>query len=363
MDKKTALYDTHINLKAKMVPFGGFSMPIEYQDSGVLKEHLAVRNEAGIFDVSHMGEFFIEGEGAVATLQKIFTNDFSKMKNGGIRYTLMCNEKGGIIEDLLVYKYSDQKFMLVVNAANHDKDFNWIQEHLLSNTTLTDRSEEIGLLAVQGPRTKEIFEKICRAEELPEKYYTFKENVEIAGVKADISRTGYTGEFGYEVYCRTEDLLTIFEKIMAAGEPLGLLPSGLGARDTLRLEAGMPLYGHEMNEDITPVEVDLGFAVKLAKEDFIGKDAIAAAQNSEKVRVGLEVVGRGIVREEAELLLADEKVGFTTSGTFSPSMKKGIAMAFVDRDKSEIGTVFDVKIRNRVLQAKIVTMPFNFKNQ
>ncbi|MEG2709289.1 MAG: glycine cleavage system aminomethyltransferase GcvT, partial [Vagococcus sp.] len=274
MDKKTPLYQKHVDLKGKIIPFGGYLLPVQYADTGLVKEHLAVRESVGVFDVSHMGEIIIEGSDALTNVQQLFTNDFKDMVSGQIKYTLMCNEEGGIIDDLILYKYHDDKFMAVVNASNKEKDFAWITSKLSGDVRAIDKSAETGLIAIQGPKAKATLEKLVKAEDFPEKYYTFKEGILIHGIPVDLSETGYTGENGFELYTKAEDIATIWDLVFEAGEEFGITPCGLGARDTLRLEAGMPLYGHEMSSDITPLQVGLKFAVKLNKDDFFGKSAL-----------------------------------------------------------------------------------------
>lgn len=357
MDKKTPLYQNHVDLKGKIIPFGGYLLPVQYSETGLVKEHLAVRERVGLFDVSHMGEIFIEGEDAFANIQRIFTNDFTGMADGQIKYTLMCNETGGIIDDLILYKYNDQKFMAVVNAANKEKDFAWIKNEVSGNAEAIDRSESIGLIAIQGPKAKATLEKLIDAKEFPQKYYTFKENVSLNGMLIDLSETGYTGESGYELYTKSEDVVKIWELLLEAGEEFGVTPCGLGSRDTLRLEAGMPLYGHEMSEEISPLQVGLKFAVKLNKEDFIGKDALAKNEVS-KVRVGLKITGKGIVREDAPVYVGDKEIGISTSGTHAPYLGYAIAMALVDKEFSQVGQEVEVEVRRRRITAEVVPMPF-----
>ncbi|MBO0476759.1 glycine cleavage system aminomethyltransferase GcvT [Vagococcus sp. DIV0080] len=357
MDKKTPLYQKHVDLKGKIIPFGGYLLPVQYADTGLVKEHLAVRESVGVFDVSHMGEIIIEGSDALTNVQQLFTNDFKDMVFGQIKYTLMCNEEGGIIDDLILYKYHDDKFMAVVNASNKEKDFAWITSKLSGDVRAIDKSAETGLIAIQGPKAKATLEKLVKAEDFPEKYYTFKEGILIHGIPVDLSETGYTGENGFELYTKAEDIATIWDLVFEAGEEFGITPCGLGARDTLRLEAGMPLYGHEMSSDITPLQVGLKFAVKLNKDDFFGK---AALENSEpeRVRVGLKITGKGIVREDALIFADGKEIGISTSGTHAPYLGYAIAMALIDKDKSSIGQEVEVEVRKRRIKAEVVPMPF-----
>lgn len=355
MDKKTPLYDTHTELQGKMVSFGGFSMPVQYK-SGLVAEHLAVRNAVGIFDVSHMGEIVMEGPRALDFIQHIFSNDFQKMKEGQIRYTLMCNEEGGIIDDLILYKYHDQKFMAVVNASNKEKDLAHMEEQVFDGVTVSDASDQMALIAVQGPKATPLLKQCVSQNALPEKYYTFKDNLDFKGKKVLISQTGYTGEEGYEIYCRPEDVVFIWQEIMRIGEDFDLLPCGLGARDTLRLEAGMPLYGHEMTESISPYQVGLDFVVKDQKDDFIGKKALV--KDTPFIRVGFEVTSKGIAREGALVYVGGEEVGVVTSGTYSPYSETAIGMAFVPREYASLGTELELLVRKKKVTAKVVSLPF-----
>lgn len=359
MDKKVPLHEWHVANGGKIVPFAGYLLPVQYQETGVIKEHLSVRNRAGIFDVSHMGEVIYEGKDALANIQKILTNDFSKMTVGQVRYSVMCNEDGGVVDDLLVYKQAEDKYLMIINAGNREKDIQWMKKHLFGDVTFEDRSEQIGQIALQGPESKEILEKLTDPSMLPKKYYTFVENIAVADVPCLISRTGYTGSFGYELYCQADDMHHLWQALLEAGKELGLTPCGLGARDTLRLEASMPLYGHEMNEEITPYETGLGFTVKMEKENFIGKQALLEKRKPQLTRVGIELIGRGIAREEADIVLKNgQKIGKTTSGTYSPYIAKAIAMALVDKEFSAIDTEIDIVVRNKKIPAKIVQTPF-----
>lgn len=359
MPKKTPLYDWHVANDGKMVSFSGYLLPVQYQETGVIREHLAVRNQAGIFDVSHMGEVIYKGKDALKNIQKILANDFSDLATGRVRYSVMCNEAGGVIDDLLVYKLAEENYLLIINAGNREKDVQWMEKQLFGDVVFEDISDLIGQIALQGPESKEILEQLTAPEALPQKYYTFFENVTIAGIPCLISRTGYTGSFGYELYCEAKDTTELWQTILAAGKNAGLIPCGLGARDTLRLEASMPLYGHEMNEDITPFEAGLGFSVKMNKEDFIGKQALLAKGAPKRTRIGIELIGRGIVREQAEILLKNgQKIGETTSGTYSPYLEKAMAMALVEKEFSAIGTEIDIIVRNKKISAKIAKTPF-----
>ena len=327
-------------------------MPIQF--AGILKEHLAVRNNVGLFDVSHMGEFYIEGDNAEAAVNALITNDIRGMADGDVRYTLMCNEKGGIVDDFLVYRYNQKKFLLVVNAGNHDKDYDWIKKHLDKSVTFTDRSSEIAQLAIQGPNAPAVVKKFIAPSAMPSAYYTFK-TFQCPKGEVIVSQTGYTGEDGYEIYCPKEWALELFNQVMKAGEEFGIELCGLGCRDTLRLEAGMPLYGHEMTEETLATEVTLKPFIKLEKEDFIGKKALETNE-AKKIRKGFKMIDRGIARDHDKVFLGDKEIGYVTTGTSSPSLKVGIGHMRIDRGiKDE--EVF-IEVRGKKLKAKIV--PTNF---
>ncbi len=356
MELKTPLYDCHVAAGGKIVPFAGYLLPVQY--TGVIKEHMAVRTACGLFDVSHMGEFLIKGADALANVQNLFCNDFANMYDGQVRYSPMCNEKGGIVDDVLIYKVNGEEYLLVVNAANRHKDAAWVKEHLFGNASFEDISDSVAQLALQGPKSKEIAAKIVPAEGIPAKYYSFIKDVDVQGIKCIVSRTGYTGEFGYEFYCAAEDGPKLWNLIMEAGAEYGLIPCGLGARDTLRLEAAMPLYGHELTDDITPVEAGLDFFVKMNKEGFIGKEAIAAKGEPKVIRVGLKVTGRGIAREHCDVYSQDAKIGMVTSGTHCPYLNAPVAMAMLPVEYAKEGTQVEIDVRGRRIAAEVVPLPF-----
>lgn len=357
MERKTPLYDIHVEEGGKIVPFAGYLLPVQY-GAGVIKEHMAVRQQAGLFDVSHMGEILFTGPTALATLNHLLTNDYTNMPLNKVRYGVMCNEKGGTIDDLVVYKLGEEKYLVVVNAANREKDYAHMVKNLLPDTKAEDISDTVAQLALQGPKAPEIMAKLLPPESIPKGYYTAIPEVVIDGMKCMISRTGYTGELGYEIYTSNENAPKLWKTLRAAGEEFGLIPAGLGARDTLRLEAAMPLYGHEMDEEITPLEAGLDFGVKLNKKEFIGRDALVAAGAPQRARIGLEVTGRGIIREHQDVYRNGEKIGVTTSGTHCPYLGKAIAMALVDAKYTEEGTELEVDVRGRRVAAKIVPLPF-----
>ncbi len=361
MEKKTVLYDCHVALNARIVPFAGYLMPVQYTD--ILAEHMAVRQNAGLFDVSHMGEIMLEGEDAVRNLNHLLTNDYTVMRTGKVRYSPMCYDSGGVVDDLLVYKMGETKYLIVVNASNKDKDYEWMKQHIFGNVTLKDISDEVAQVALQGPASDRVMAKVADLDSLPKKYYSFTENVDVGGINCLVSQTGYTGEFGYEIYCPAGQGPELWNLLLEAGKDAGLLPCGLGARDTLRLEAAMPLYGHEMDETITPLETGLGFAVKMNKEEFIGKAAMEEKGEPKITRVGLKVTGRGIVREHMDVLKDGKVIGHTTSGTFLPYLKGACAMALIDKAYAETGTALTVAVRGREIACEVTPLPFYKKGE
>lgn len=339
------------------MPFGGFLLPVQYK-SGVIAEHKAVREKAGLFDVSHMGELLITGKDALANVNMLLTNDFTVMEKGRCRYSPMCNEQGGIVDDLIVYKVEEDCYLLIVNASNTAKDEAWIKARLAGDVKMENKSAETAQLALQGPCSKEILGKLCDLQRLPEKYYTFQYGIDVAGVECLISKTGYTGEDGYEIYFPADKGAFLFRRILEAGREFGLIPCGLGARDTLRLEASMPLYGHEMDDEITPLEAGLGHSVKMGKADFIGKKALEEKGPAARIRIGLKITGRGIAREHCDVYIGDKKVGATTSGTFCPHINQAVAMALVETEAARVGTQVEVDVRGRRIEAEVIPLPF-----
>lgn len=358
MSKRTPLYDIHVKYNGTIVDFAGYELPIQYP-TGIIAEHTAVREKAGLFDVSHMGELFISGKDAETALNYLLTNDIRGMYDGQVRYSLLPNEKGGAVDDVLIYRFNSEKFLVVVNAANADKDANWISTRLKGDVKFENASDGIAQIALQGPASDDIISKLCKSG-LPTKYYSFKDGVDVDGITCLVSKTGYTGENGYELYCNNEFAIELYEKLMVAGEEFGLIPTGLGARDTLRLEAAMPLYGHELGENIPVDEVGLNFAIKMNKEDFICKNALAA-HVPQYTRIGFEMADRGIAREHTPLFADGKEVGYVTSGTFAPSLKKGIGMARVLITAADADLKADV--RGKMLAVKRVALPFNYKNK
>jgi len=355
MAKRTPLYECHVKHGGKIVDFAGYELPVQYEGLGVITEHTAVRTKAGLFDVSHMGEVIVSGPDAESALNYLLTNDIRGMYDGQVRYSLLPNEKGGAIDDVLVYRVNGEKFLVVVNASNADKDAAWISANLKGDVKFENVSNKVAQIALQGPISKDIMLKLVKDEDLPQKYYSFKWEVNVGGVKCLISRTGYTGEFGYELYCEDCDGVKLYDIVMAAGKDEGLVPAGLGARDTLRLEAAMPLYGHELEEDIPVDEVGLGFAIKMQKEDFVGK---AALENHTPAyeRVGATVIDRGIPREHCDVYCGDELVGTVTSGTQSPLLKMPVAMLRIKLGYAD--KPLEADVRGRRIGLKVIPMPF-----
>ena len=357
---KTPLYQEHVVAGGKIVDFGGWALPVQY--SGIIDEVEAVRKKAGLFDVSHMGEIVVEGPQAMAWLDSMVTNAVSKMVDNQIIYTFLCYPEGGVVDDLLIYRYGPEKYLLVVNAANTDKDWEWLNAHRKTGAELKNLSSDTAQLAIQGPKALEILQKLTDFELREMGYFQFADPVDIAGKATMISRTGYTGEDGFEIYCSPGDAVYLWREILAAGGEQGIIPCGLGSRDTLRFEAGLPLYGHEISQEITPLEARLGFFVKLKKPmDFIGKGALIALKEKGLPRrlVGLAMVDRGVPRAEYPVYSqGGVEVGFVTTGSFSPTLGLNIANALVSPEYSQVGTPLWVGVRKRRLEAKVAELPF-----
>jgi len=346
---KTPLYDRHVALGGKIVDFAGWELPVQF--SGVIAEHKAVREHAGVFDVSHMGELRMTGPDTFANLDRLLTNRYAGMPDGSCRYSPMCDEHGGVVDDVIVYKYTDTDVLIVVNASNTEKDFDWMRAHLKGDVPLENHSARYAQLAVQGPDAAALLAPLTDGA-LPEKSYTFVPERLVSGHLCLISRTGYTGEDGFELYCSPADAPDLWDAIIAHGA----VPCGLGARDTLRLEAGLPLYGHELSADVSPLEAGLSRFVKMDKDDFIGMSGIAARGVSRK-RVGLRITGRGIAREHFPVTCEGAAIGHVTSGTFCPTLNGAYAMALVDAAYAKPGTSVDVTIREKPVSAEIVRLP------
>tara|TARA_Y100001934_G_scaffold283489_1_gene403701 strand:- start:3276 stop:4373 length:1098 start_codon:yes stop_codon:yes gene_type:complete len=352
---KTKLYNHHISLGGNMVSFFGYALPIYY--SSIIKEHEAVRSNAGLFDVSHMGEFIISGKDAKSFIQKITINDIDKITVGQIQYSAMCNENGGIIDDLLIYKRKDD-FMMVVNASNRKKDLSWLKKNCDEDLSIKDISDDISMVAIQGPKSRIILQHITNSNLMEIGYYNFIEG-KLNKKKALISRTGYTGELGYEVYAKNIDIIDIWDSIIEVGNKYGIMPAGLGCRDTLRLEMKYLLHGNDINDRINPIEAGLGWITRLNKTSFIGKNAIIAQKHKIKRRlVCIEMRDKAIPRKGFKLYLNSKQIGEVTSGTMSPSLGKGIGIGYVDIPYTKFGIELQVSIRGKMKICNVVKSPF-----
>lgn len=356
--KKVALHDTHENLGAKLVPFAGYLMPLRY--SSDIEEHLAVRQSVGVFDVSHMGEFFVRGPKALNLVQRVTSNDASKLFDGKAQYSYLPNEDGGVVDDLLVYRLSEEEYMLVVNAANIEKDWEWIQRYNTEGVEMENASDKISLFAVQGPKATDTLQKLTDIKLDEMKFYTFQRG-RIAGIDdVIISATGYTGAGGFELYVANDQAEKLWGAIFEAGEEHNIKPIGLGARDTLRLEMGYCLYGNDIDDATCPIEAGLGWVTKFNKEFtnsvFLQDRKVSGGENK---LIGLVMVDRGIPRAGYELFNEqDEKIGRVTSGSQSPSLQKGIGLGYVEKDYAQPGNSIYVGVRNRRLKAEIMKPPF-----
>jgi aminomethyltransferase len=372
--KKTPLNEAHRELGGKMVDFGGWDMPVQYA-AGVIEEHLRTRTAAGLFDVSHMGEIWVEGTDTIDFVNRLTTNDVTKLVDGQAHYSAFTNENGGVVDDLLVYRFAEDKLLLVVNAGTAEKDWTWITSHLSEpgavatgffesrpEVTLRNASKEFCQIAVQGPKALGILQQLTETNLEEIKYYWFTTG-HVDGVESIISRTGYTGEDGFEVYADAKFAVQLWNKLLETGgygDADGILPAGLAARNTLRLESAMSLYGHELDDDITPLEAGLGWITKLQKGDFIGRDALAALKENGLTRklVGFEMADRGIARDGFDIYINDEKVGYVTSGSPAPFLKKNIGLAFLPVEFANIGQEIKIDVRGKHLAAEVVATPF-----
>lgn len=361
--KKTALFNVHERYGGKVIDFAGWALPVQYE--GIIPEHEAVRNAAGLFDVSHMGEVEVKGLQAFDYVQNLVTNDISILEDNQVLYTMMCYPDGGIVDDLLVYKFNDEFYYLVINAGNIDKDYKWMLDNRGDyKTEIINVSSSVSEVALQGPNAQEILQKLTKTNLSDIKFFYCDRNVEVAGMNCLVSRTGYTGEDGFEIYTSNDNIEAIWEKIIEAGKDLGLKSAGLGCRDTLRFEANLPLYGNELSEKITPLEAGLGFFVKLNKENFIGKDALVL-QRSEGLKrkiVGFEMKDRGIPRHGYEVAVKGEIIGAVTTGYMSPTLKKNIGLALIDIKYTELGSEIEIIIRNKPAKAEVISRKFYNKN-
>lgn len=355
--KRTPLYQVHVAAGARMVEFGGWQMPVQYE--GIIKEHQAVRAAAGLFDVSHMGEIEISGPAAREFIQKIITNDLVRLEPGKAIYSPMCNPQGGTIDDLLVYQLEDQQYVLVVNASNTDKDFNWLTANRIPGVEIKNVSDLTGQLALQGPQAENILQKLTAVNLAEIKPFSFVYGT-VEGINCLISRTGYTGEAGFELYFPAAQAAMLWQAIMAAGAPEGITAAGLGARDTLRFEAGLALYGHELTDQISPLMAGLGWTVKFNKPEFMGKEALLQQKEAGPAYklVGVAMIDRGIPRQGYAIVKDGQEIGWLTSGTFAPTIGKNLGLAYVLVEQAAIGNELAVMIRNKPLKAKIVEKPF-----
>lgn len=356
--KNTALSQKHISLGAKMVPFAGYNMPVQY--SGIVEEHLTVRNGVGVFDVSHMGEFILKGDKALDLIQKVTSNDAAVLVDGKVQYSCLPNDKGGIVDDLLVYRIDAQTYMLVVNASNIEKDWNWISQHNTFGVDMKDISDRTSLLAVQGPKAAQALQSLTDMDLASMEYYTFKKG-KFAGVdNVLVSATGYTGAGGFEIYFDNEHADKIWDAIFNAGKEFGIKPIGLGARDTLRLEMGFCLYGNDIDDATSPIEAGLGWITKFTK-NFTNSEALLAQKNNGVSRklVGFEMIDRGIPRHGYEIKDASgNTIGVVTSGTQSPSLNKAIGMGYVNTELAKSENEIYIQIRDKGIKAKVVKIPF-----
>ncbi|ATP58679.1 glycine cleavage system protein T [Pedobacter ginsengisoli] len=356
--KNTALTDKHISLGAKMVPFAGYNMPVQYE--GINAEHAIVRNGVGVFDVSHMGEFILKGENALDLIQRVTSNDASKLYDGKVQYSCLPNEEGGIVDDLLVYRIDEKTYMLVVNASNIDKDWNWIQKFNSKGVEMHNISDKTSLLAIQGPKAAEALQSLTEVDLASMEYYNFVKGT-FAGVdNVVISATGYTGAGGFEIYFDNEHANKIWDAIFEAGLPFNMKPIGLGARDTLRLEMGFCLYGNDIDDNTSPIEAGLGWITKFTKK-FTNSDSLQAQKEAGITRklIGFEMIDRGIPRHDYEIVDAEGNViGKVTSGTQSPSLQKAIGMGYILKGMDKEGTEIFINIRNNKIKARVVKFPF-----
>ncbi len=359
--RQSPFHSEHVALGARMIDFHGWELPVQY--TGVKDEHLTVRSAAGLFDVSHMGEIWVTGPGALEALNRVVTNNLAKLTDGQAQYNAMLRPNGGIVDDLVVYRISSDQWMMVVNASNREKDLAWVRENIRDRAQVEDRSDTTAQMALQGPKAQEILSGLTDLDLPSIKFYRFGQG-KVAGIDALVSRTGYTGEDGFEIYVDAAQAPKVWRAIMDAGRPLGLKPAGLGARDSLRLEMKFALYGNDIDETTNPLEAGLKWIVKMKKGDFIGRDALVEIKEAGLRRhlVGLEITGRGIARHGYTVLHDGEEVGVVTSGTQSPSLNKPIAMAYVRHGLHQVGTGLQVEVRGRRVDAVVVETPFYRKD-
>lgn len=362
--KRTPIFSEYEKYGAKTIDFGGWDLPVQF--SGIKHEHEVTRTKAGLFDVSHMGEIVVKGPKSLSFLQKMTTNDVSNLTPNRAQYTFMCNENGGVIDDFLIYMLEEQHYLLVVNAANTEKDFQWLSKHneySSEELTISNVTKDYVQLALQGPKAENILQKLTDANLEDIKFFRFRSDIRFHGMNTEaiVSRTGYTGEDGFEIYIDQSFGIELWNKILEAGKDDGLVPVGLGARDTLRFEANLPLYGQELTENITPIEAGLKFFVKIDKSiPFIGEDVLKNQIENGTTRklVGIEMIDRGIPRTGYDVWHEDEKIGHVTSGTQAPTLKKNIGLALIQTDYANVGTEIMIQVRKRKLKAKVIETPF-----
>ncbi|MCK5036642.1 MAG: glycine cleavage system aminomethyltransferase GcvT [Candidatus Sabulitectum sp.] len=358
MDKRTPLYDKHVALGATIQSFAGYLMPIKY--GTIKKEHMAVRDSVGVFDLTHMGEFRVTGPDSTAFLDKLLTNDAS-VDNGKAYYSTMCYPDGGIVDDLIVYRIGDQEYLMVVNAANLDKDWAWVQSHLQGfNVNVSNESNETALVAIQGPRAQEVCSKLTDYDLDSIGYYEHTTG-KFAGIDALIARTGYTGEDGFEIYMKYPDAETVWDAVVQSGEEFGIVPIGLAARDTLRLEVGYPLYGNDIDHSTTPIEAKLGWVVKLKTDkSFIAREVLEQqkAEKPGRYLVGMVVTGKGFPRHGTPLYSGDRKIGIVTSGSIAPALNQAVCLGYVERGFQKRGSELEAEVRGKRIPMKIVKIPF-----
>ncbi len=358
--RKTPFYDRHVALNGKIVDYSGWLLPVQFPQ-GLVEEVHDTRNRATLFDVSHMGEVSVEGKDAEAYLQKILVNDVSRLKDNAIIYSPVCYPDGGVVDDILIYRINSENYFLVVNAANTDKDYEWFQENSFGDVRLKNLSPEYAQIALQGPNSKSILQELTDIDLDGMKFYRFQADVSVAGVNSIVSRTGYTGEDGFEVYCKNDGALTLWDAVWEAGEKKELRPAGLGSRDVLRLEASLPLYGHELSKDITPLQAGLNRFVALDKPvPFNGQETLQKQKQEGLSRklFGLEMLERSVPRQGYPVMAGDKEIGWISSGSYSPTLEKFIAMAFMDPEVATQEEEVNVLIRKRSYRAKITKMPF-----
>lgn len=361
--KKTALNNSHKKLGGKLIEFAGWELPVQYE--GILEEHAAVRNAAGIFDVSHMGEVKVQGEEAFDFVQNLITNDLNKINDNGVLYSLMCYEDGGVVDDLLIYRYAKNNYLLVINASNVEKDYEWMLKNVGNyKVSLKNISNEISEVALQGPKAHEILQNLTKTNLDDIKFFTFKDEVLIEDIKCLVSRTGYTGEDGFEIYTANKNIESVWNMVLDKGRSYGIKPAGLGSRDTLRFEAALPLYGNEISKDITPLEAGLSFFVSLNKENFLGKEALVKQKSDGLKRklVGFTMVDRGIPRHGYKITKEGKEIGFVTTGYMSPTLKENIGIALISAEYASIGTEIEISIRNKSVKAVVRDKKFYAKN-